>query len=174
MLSLPPPNREIAQPSNTTIRIITIAIQPPATIAAINAFVTCNDRFDSRYGGLDGCFSRRCRCLCGSSCRLRCFLCGFCRSLCRCLCGFWQPCCVVFMAALEVTCAVFYASFRLVFTEPFAAVLDGFSCTSGRLLNRSFGICCCFYGLDRSIRNRRTACSSTMDLQAVLSRHIPC
>ena len=39
VLSLPPPNRETAHPSRTTMRIITTAIQPPAIRAEINALV---------------------------------------------------------------------------------------------------------------------------------------
>lgn len=39
MLLPPPPKRDTAQPSNTTIKIIITATQPPATMAAINAFV---------------------------------------------------------------------------------------------------------------------------------------
>ena len=102
-------------------------------------FCPCNNRSDSCYGSFHGCFSRSSRRLCGDSCCLCCFLCGFCRSLCRCLCGFGSLLRGLNGSFGSRLCC-FYASFGC-FYRAFCRCLDGFSCTSGRLLNRSFGIC---------------------------------
>ena len=124
MLSLPPPNREIAQPSNTTIRIITIAIQPPATIAAINAFVPAMIALTAAMVALTVVLAAAADAFADALAACAAF-CAVLAEAFAAACAVLVACCVVLMAALEVTCAVF-TLLSVVFTEPFAAVLTVF------------------------------------------------
>ena len=124
MLLPPPPKSDTAQPSNTTIKIMITATQPPATMAAINAFVPAIIAFTADTvtfavvltAAADAFAVARAACAAFWAVLADAFAAA---------CADLAVVCVVLMAAFEVACAVL-TDFCVVLTVPFAAVLIAF------------------------------------------------
>lgn len=118
MLLLPPPNKDTAQPSRTTIKIITMAIQPPAIRAVIRAFVPAIIALTAAMVALTDAFVASAVAFAVALAACAAFWVALTDAFAA-ACAVLAVCSVVLIAALEVACAVLTV-LSVVLTVPFA------------------------------------------------------